>query len=212
MIPDFLIETSSDSCEIDLYLFLNNEWAAMDGTFAVLDLEVTAAFTNGGEVIGISALLVDSQRMKITELDLTVQPRSFSPNVGSLLPQISVQSDPTTAIDISVALQRLSTFVAGHDVFIHGADFALQFIEQAASEFDPVLLGNVFDTELIALMTWPGQCCSARGLREYLGLNSKPDGVTGDSKTTLEILTAARSEAWRYHIKRMTAAAYADQH
>lgn len=205
MNKDFVVITSEDSCEIDLFLCFEAEWSAMENSFVVLDLEVTDLYESHGEIMGINALLVSPQGVCVSQLAILVQTKHAVPDWLlqdlQLKPQVFVEN----AITPQAALQKFFAFVGDHPVFIHNAQFDLPFIHRFTSKFGVEFKNTVFDTLLIAELTWPGQRCSIDGLSEFLEISPK-DTTENDAKATLQILSAARAIAHNYHAHRIQTA------
>lgn len=204
MNKDFVVLTSDDSCEIDLFLCFEAEWAAMEKPFVVLDLEVTDLYEKNGEIMAIDALLVNPQGVCLSELSILLQTQRDVPDWLLKSLQLTSRVFAENAITTEIALQKVLAFVDAHDVFIHDAPFDLPFIHRIASEFGFVFTNKVFDTLPIAELTWPGQRCSVDGLREHLEIVPE-DKQKNAASSTLQILNAARAIAENYHVKRIHA-------
>jgi DNA polymerase III alpha subunit (gram-positive type) len=205
MNKDFVVATSDDSCEIDLFLCFEAEWSAMENPFVVLNLEVTDLYESQGEIMGIQALLVSPQGNCLSQLDLLVQTQHDVPDWLLQALQLTSSVFATNALTPQNALQKFLAFIENRDVFIHNAPFDLPFIHRIASKFGVVFANKVFDTLPIAELTWPGQRCSVDGLRELLEIDPRVS-TENDAKATMQILIAAREIGQAYHTNRMRTA------
>jgi DNA polymerase III alpha subunit (gram-positive type) len=206
---DFVVYTSDISCEIDLYLFFRDEWSAMQKPFVVLDLEVTDFFDRGGEIMGMHALLLTPEGGVASELNVLVKTKMPAPDW--LLQELPTDSQTMAAsnIDAAAAIEELVAFLGDHAVYIHHASFDQQFLERLAVEHGLTINNQVYDTLAIAEMTWPGQRCSLRGLRQHLQLEATGGSIASeDVWLTLQILLSARKIAHTYHAQRMQAATH----
>lgn len=205
MKKDFVVITSDDTCEIDLFLCFEAEWSAMEKPFVVLNLEVTDLYESQGEIMGIQALLVSPKGNCVSQLDIHVQTQHDVPAWLLHALQLTSQGFAKSALTPKTALQKFLAFVCNCDVFIHNAPFDLRFIHRIAAEFGLPFENRVFDTLSIAELTWPSHCCSTDGLRELLEIG--PIGATENAaNSTLQILNAARSVAESYHAQRVATA------
>lgn len=198
----FVVITSDDSCEIDLFLCFEAEWSAMENPFVVLNLEVTDLYESEGEIMGIQALLVSPKGNFLSQLDILVQTQHDVPAWLLQALQLTHQVFAENALIPETAMHKFLAFVGEHDVFIHNASFDLPFIHRITSEFGFAFKNRVFDVLSIAELTWPGQRCSLDGLREILELYPM-DSTENDAKATLQVLNAARGIAENYHAQRM---------
>lgn len=188
----------TQSCYFDPLVGFATEWSAMDGPFAVADLEVTGVDALTDEIVEFAAIRVNSSGEIESELSLLAK-------VSQRLPDLILETG-ISQIDVDAcgrsqdsAMNEFMAFLGNRPVFIHSAPFDVAFLRVAVQRLQRPFPNAVYDIEDIAFMTWPEFGLEGLGaIARNLGIGRPRKRALDDAHIGLTALLLAREYASKF--------------
>ena len=177
---------------------------ALDGPFAVADLETTGLDSEHDRIMEIAAIRTGPFGTSSPPVYTFNQLARTGPNV--VIPENIIEMTGITQALIEQSgrhiygvLKDFIQFIGSHPVFFHNADFDKRFIRQAIRRADilgqaPLIFDNtVYDSIEVAKYAWPElSSYSLEHLAKHVGARKPEHRALSDVKTTYSVLSAAK--------------------
>ena len=166
---------------------------ALEGEFAIVDIETTGLDANNDEIIEIGAILVGPGFSPVAEFSTLVKSSRPLPAHISQLTGIKQVHLDSQGVELREALVRFVDFVAARPLFAHHSPFDQGFLSRAAKNCGLQFDNSFHDTLSLARNAWPGLgSYKLSALAAHVGATDVPSHrALSDVKATLAVLRAA---------------------
>ena len=166
---------------------------ALDGAFAVADLETTGLSTASCEILEFAAVQVAPDGTIAREFSQVVRTRATVPPFITRLTGITQAEVDGRGIPVAEAYAAFLAFVADAPVFFHNASFDRRFL-QAAAAHTGLPFGNPTHCTLqLARQAWPElPSHKLQILARHVGAADPTHRALADVRSTVAVALAAR--------------------